>query len=182
MKNIELQKNNMNLNKTMIIGRLTREPELKALPSGSKVCSFGMATNRVWKNEQGEKQEAVEFHNIVAFGRQAELIAQYVGKGDLFFVEGRNQTRTWEDKDTGKNMYRTEIIVENMQFAPRGSNSGGESKKSDLDEMFPDDEADGAPASSKPAKKPFAKKTAPKSKDSGIEYPEEDINPEDIPF
>lgn len=180
MKNIELQKNNMNLNKAFIIGRLTREPELKAMPSGGKVVSFGMASNRIWKNQDGEKQEAVEYHNVVAFGKQAELIAQYVGKGDLFFVEGRLQTRTWEDKDTGKNMYRTEIIVENMQFAPRGSNSGGESKKSDLDEMFPDEEKEGAPAPS--SKKTFPKKTAPKSKDSGIEYPEEDINPEDIPF
>jgi single-strand DNA-binding protein len=84
----------MNLNKAQLIGRLTRDPELKALPSGSKVCSFSMATNRVWKNEAGEKQEAVEFHNVVAFGKQAELIAQYVGKGDLFFIEGRMLGKT----------------------------------------------------------------------------------------
>jgi single-strand DNA-binding protein len=180
----------MNLNKTQIIGRLTRDPELKALPSGIKIASFSMATNRVWKNEQGEKQEAVEYHNIIAFGRQAELIAQYVAKGDLFFIEGRNQTRSWEDKDTGKKLYRTEVVVENMQFAPRsGEQRGGNVYKpedeNDLDKAFPDSPS--APTKgnySKNKKAPsYPKKKQVDSSNQGeIEYPEEDINPEDIPF
>lgn len=176
----------MNLNKAQIIGRLTRDPELKALPSGSKICSFAMATNRVWKNEQGEKQEAVEYHNLVAFGRQAELIAQYVGKGDLFFVEGRMQTRSWEDKDSGKNMYKTEVIVENMQFAPRSGGEDRAPKKNDLDEMFPDGESGSTPTKGNYSNKKVSpapkKRQVDQSNQGAIEYPEEDINPEDIPF
>lgn len=111
----------MNLNSASIIGRITRDPELKALPSGVQVCSFSMATNRVYKNKEGEKQESTTFHNIVAFGKQAEVIGQYVKKGQLLYVQGRMETRSWEDKESGKKMYRTEIIVENFQFGPKAA-------------------------------------------------------------
>ena len=97
----------MNLNKVFVLGNITKTPELKATPSGAKVCTFGVATNRVWfdKNTQEKKQE-VEFHNIVAWGKTAELIAQYMTKGSQILIEGRNQTRTWESQD-GKKNYRT---------------------------------------------------------------------------
>ncbi len=88
----------MYLNKVFLIGNLTRDPELKALPSGSKVASLSMATNRVWKDQAGARQEATEYHNIVAFGRQAENLAQYAKKGSSLFVEGRIQTRSWMDR------------------------------------------------------------------------------------
>src|SRR3989344_1232751 len=83
----------MNLNKVFLIGNLTRDPELRNLPSGAAVVSFGLATNRVWKDKQGEKQEDAQFHNIVVFGRQAEIVNQYLTKGSLVLIEGRIQTR-----------------------------------------------------------------------------------------
>ena len=143
----------MYINKAFIYGNLTRDPELKSLPSGIQVASFSVATNRVWKDKEGQKQESPEFHNIVVFGRQAETSAQYLKKGSPVFVEGRMQTRSWEADGTKK--YRTEIVADRVQFGPR------------------------AGASTAPA--PAAGKEQPKEANS-IEYPEEDINPEDIPF
>lgn len=146
----------MFLNKVMLIGNLTRDPELRSLPSGIKVCSFSLATNRVWKDKNGARQEAADYHNVVVFGRQAETVAQYMKKGNSILVEGRLQTRSWDDKTSGEKKYRTEIIADRTQFGPKGSG--------------------GAPASSGgPAK-------ASNPEEDAIEYPEEDINPEDIPF
>ncbi|MBU4315506.1 single-stranded DNA-binding protein [Patescibacteria group bacterium] len=101
------------LNKAMVIGNLTRDPELRQTGSGQAVCSFGVATNRTWKDASGEKQEQTEFHNIVAWGKLAEIINQYLKKGNKIFVEGRLQTRDWEGQD-GVKRYRTEIVAENM--------------------------------------------------------------------
>jgi single-strand DNA-binding protein len=143
----------MYLNKALIIGNLTRDPELKSLPSGMQVATFSMATNRVYKDRDGNKQESTEFHNVVAFGRQGELVAQYLRKGSSAYVEGRLQTRSW-DKD-GEKRYRTEIVADRVQFGDRRSDGGGGA----------------APAA----------KDAP-AKDDAIEYPTEDINPDDIPF
>jgi single-strand DNA-binding protein len=154
----------MYLNKAIIIGNLTRDPELKSLPSGIKVASFSVATNRTWKDQTGAKKEAVEYHNVVAFGKQAELIAQYCKKGNSIYVEGRMQTRSWDAQD-GSKKYRSEIIIENFQFGPKGSGMGGG------DSSYAQS---GAPAA----------KSAKKDDDTleTIEYPEEDINAEDIPF
>ena len=162
----------MYLNKALIIGNLTRDPELKALPSGSKVCTFSLATNRSYKDKDGNRQEAVEFHNIVVFGKTAELAAQYLKKGSQALVEGRIQTRSWEDKE-GKKNYRTEIVADNIQFGFRTGGTGP---------------AAGAGSSSSAPAKPSAgdAKGEDQSKDASggthIEYPQEDINPEDIPF
>src|SRR5882724_756615 len=104
----------MYLNKAMIYGNLTRDPEMRALPSGGQVCSFSVATNRVFKKADGSKQEQVEYHNVVVFGRQAETCGQYLKKGSPAYVEGRIQTRSW-DKD-GQKHYRTEIVAERVQF------------------------------------------------------------------
>lgn len=143
----------MYLNKATIIGNLTRDPELKQLPSGISVASISVATNRTWKGKDGARQEAVDYHNAVVFGKQAEVIAQYMKKGNQILIEGRIQTRSWE-KDGVKN-YRTEIVVDNFQFGARPS---GE-------------------------KTHVTRETsAPSTNEPLIEYPEEEINPDDIPF
>jgi len=148
----------MYLNKAFIIGNLTRDPELKSLPSGTKVASFGMATNRKYKDKDGNWQDAVEYHNMVVFGRQAETTAQYLKKGSSALIEGRIQTRSWEADGTKK--YRTEIVADRVQFGPRrdGQAQGG----------------NGAPVAPAPAENNTGA--------DAIEYPEENINPDDIPF
>ena len=148
----------MYLNKALLIGNLTRDPEIRSLPSGVKVCSFSIATNRVWKDKNGARQESTDYHNIVAFGRQAETVAQYMKKGSSILIEGRMQTRSWEDKTSGEKKYRTEIVADRTQFGPK---SGG--------------------AGFTPSKIEGKKEKEPEETDT-IEYPEEDINPEDIPF
>ncbi len=149
----------MFLNKVILIGNLTRDPELKSLPTGMKVCSFSIATNRVWKDKNGARQEAADYHNVVVFGRQAETVAQYMKKGSSILVEGRMQTRSWDDKTSGEKKYRTEVIADRTQFGPKsGGSTGG-----------------GAPSVSKEA-------SAKSGEVESIDYPEEDINPEDIPF
>ncbi len=110
----------MNLNKVFLIGRLTRDPELKSLPSGLKVCSFGLATDRFFTDKSGQKQQQVEFHNIVLFGRLAEIASQYLTKGSLTFIEGRIRTRTWQDQ-SGNQRTRTEIVAERIQLGPKAA-------------------------------------------------------------
>src|SRR5574344_655583 len=102
----------MYLNKAFLYGNLTRDPELKALPSGIKVVSFSVATNRTWKDKNGIKQDSTTFHNIVAFGKTAETIAQYLKKGRGIFVEGRIENRSWDDKNDGTKKYRSEVVVD----------------------------------------------------------------------
>jgi len=109
----------MNLNKAILVGRLTQDPELRTTPSGQTVCSFGMATNRVW-NQNNQKQEKAEFHNIVLWQKLAEIASQYLKKGSLVLIEGRIQTRSWEDQ-SGTKKYKTEIIGESMQMGPRNA-------------------------------------------------------------
>lgn len=147
----------MYINKAIVYGNLTRDPEMRALPSGQQVASFSLATNRVWKDKSGVKQESVDYHNIVLFGKLAELAAQYLKKGAGVYIEGRMQTRSWDDA-TGKK-YRTEVIADTMQFGPRSTGS--------------------APSSAPSSKSAAA--PAPEALET-IEYPEEDINPDDIPF
>ncbi|KKM06946.1 hypothetical protein LCGC14_1738850, partial [marine sediment metagenome] len=101
----------MNLNKVLLIGRLTADPELRSTSSGNPVASFSVATNRVWTNKTGERQEATEFHNIVVWGRQAETTHQFLKKGALVLIEGRLQTRSWEGRD-GQSRRTTEVIAE----------------------------------------------------------------------
>lgn len=110
----------MNLNKVILIGRLTRDPQSKALPSGQSVVSFGLATDRFFTDKSGQKQQQTEFHNVVAFGRLAEIAAQYLNKGSLVFIEGRLQTRSWQDA-SGNQRNRTEIVVERLQLGPRSA-------------------------------------------------------------
>ncbi len=115
----------MNLNKAIIAGRLTRDPETRTLPSGQPVCSFSLATNRFWTSQDGNKQEETEYHNIVVFGKLADICSKYLTKGQLTIIEGRIQNRSWDDKD-GNKRYRTEIVADNMQMGPR---PGGQSQE-----------------------------------------------------
>lgn len=153
----------MYFNRAIVIGNLTRDPEIKALPSGIQVASFSVATNRVWKDKAGARQESTDYHNVVVFGRQAETTGQYLKKGSSVLVEGRMQTRSWDGAD-GKKNYRTEIVADRVQFGPRpggaGSSVGGGSTSGDMG---------------------GSKASAPGPLDT-IEYPEEEINPDDIPF
>ncbi len=110
----------MNLNKVVLIGRLTRDPETRALPSGQSLTSFGMATDRFYTDKTGQKQQQTEFHNIVSFGRLAEIASQYLTKGSLVLIEGRLQTRSWKDS-SGNQRSRTEIITERIQLGPRSA-------------------------------------------------------------
>lgn len=151
----------MYLNKAMVYGNLTRDPELKSLPSGIQVCSMSIATNRVYSDRDGNKQEQVDYHNVVVFGKQAETSAKWLSKGSGVYVEGRMQTRSWEKE--GQKQYRTEIVADRVQFGPKGAGTGAPS----------------TPSASSTAN------TAPKSDDKAPampDYPEEEINPEDIPF
>jgi len=120
----------MNLNKAMIIGNLTRDPETKTTPSGQTVTTFGVATNLIWTDASGEKQTKAEFHNIVAWRKLGEICAQYLKKGNKVYIEGRIQTRDWEGQD-GVKRYRTEIIAENMiMLDTKGTNSGANNEYS----------------------------------------------------
>lgn len=109
----------MFLNKVFVLGNLVADPDARSLPSGQPVVNFRIATNRVFYDKNKEKQEQAEFHNIVAFGRTAEIIQQYLKKGSLVLIEGRLQTRSWEDKSTGVKRFKTEIVTERMQMGPR---------------------------------------------------------------
>lgn len=114
----------MNLNKAMIIGNLTRDPEVRNTPSGQMVASFSIATNQVWNDQSGQKQERVEYHNIVVWRKLAEICSQYLRKGSKVYIEGRLQTREWTGQDSVKR-YRTEIIAENMIMLDRASTKPG---------------------------------------------------------
>ncbi len=163
----------MYINKVTLYGNITKDPELKSLPSGIHVNSFSIATNRVIKDQSGAKKEMAEYHNIVAFGKQAEVIHQYMKKGSGILVEGRLQTRSWDGQD-GKKQYRTEVVLENFQFGPKGTgpSTGGSSSYS--------------PASSASSAKSVGdddqEAPFPSMQDEGVKYPDEEINPEDIPF
>ena len=150
----------MNLNKAIIIGNLTQNPEVRNTPLGQSVVSFTVATNRVWTDNQGQRQEQAEFHNVVAWGKLAELVGQYLAKGRLCMVEGRLQTRSWDDQN-GIRHWKTEIVAENVQFGPRGA-------------------ASGAPASGHQA--PASNYSTPAPASQPTEVVEEDIKIEDIPF
>ena len=147
----------MDLNKVMIIGRLTRDPEARTTPNGQNVASFGVATNRVWTDKQGNKQQKVEYHNVVTWGRLADISSQYLHKGSRLYLEGRLQTREWEGQD-GIKRYRTEIIADNM--------------------IMLDTKAQSMAASTEPTPEP-----TPKSEETPEEpKEEEEVKVEDIPF
>ena len=160
----------MYINKVFIFGNLTRDPELRSLPSGNAVTNFAVATNRQWKDRDGNKQENTEFHNVVIFGKQAELVSQYLRKGSSVFIEGRLQTRSWDDAGTSTKKYRTEIVADRMQFGPRGV-SGGSS-----------DGGTGYSSSRGGGKGNATEDKSTREELETIEYPEEEIKADGIPF
>ena len=113
----------MNLNKVFLVGRLTRDPESKALPSGQSVTTFGMATDNFYYDKSNQKQQLTEFHNIVIFGKLADVASQYLNKGSLVLIEGRLRTRSWKDS-SGNQRTRTEITAERMQLGPKSAGKG----------------------------------------------------------
>jgi len=126
----------MYLNKVFLLGNVTNNPQIATLPSGQLVANFGLATNRFYFDKQGNKQRETEFHNIVAFGKIAETIQQFVKQGNLILVEGRLRTRNWEDQQGGKK-YKTEIIVEKIQLAPKSLNQTNQPEKNLSKEEIP---------------------------------------------
>jgi len=128
----------MNVNKVIIAGNLTRDPEIRNTPSGQVVASFSIATNRFWTDrESGEKKKQTEYHNVVAWRRLAEIAQEYLKKGGLVYIEGRLQTRTWEDQQ-GIKKYKTEIVAERLQMGPR-SGGGQDFEKKDAEKIPPEE-------------------------------------------
>lgn len=113
------------VNKAIIVGHLGRDPEIRSLPGGDPVASFSVATSRKWKDRDGQRQEQTEWHNVVCFGKSAEIAGQYLTRGKQVYVEGRLQTRSWDDKATGEKKYRTEIVCDNFQMLGGGASGAG---------------------------------------------------------
>lgn len=159
------------VNKVILIGNLTRDPELRYTPQGHAVCSFGIATNREWVSN-GEKQEAADFHNVVAWNKLAEICAQLLSKGAKAYVEGRLQTRSWEGDD-GVKRYKTEIIIDEMVVLTFKDGGAGKSfSDSDTSQETPEDKTEGSKD----------KKTKEKGDLPAQEGKSEDVSSEDIPF
>jgi len=164
----------MNLNKVFIVGRVTNDVELRATASSQSVANFSIATNRVWKDKSGQKQEDTEFHNIVAWGRQAEIASQFLTKGSMVLIEGRLQTRTWQGND-GQNRRTTEIVCEQLQLGPKPQ-GGGTRPPSSISTQN---------SASKPDQK--SQKEFEDSLEEGLEEINVDeggdeVKPEDLPF
>ncbi len=149
----------MNINKVILVGNLASDPELRTTPNGQQVCSFRLATNRIWTNKSnGQKQTKTEFHNIVTWARLAEIASRYLSKGAMAFIEGRLETRSWQD-NSGVKHFRTEIIAENLQLGPK-SGMGSISRQTQISEKSETEEPE-IPI---------------------IEEPEEEIDVKDIPL
>ncbi len=114
------------VNKVILVGNLGRDPEMRSTQGGQPIASFSVATSRKFKDKEGNRQEQTEWHNVVCFGRQAEIAGQYLTKGKMVYVEGRLQTRSWDDKESGKKQYKTEIVCDNFQMlGSRGDGGSG---------------------------------------------------------
>ncbi|MBX4186957.1 MAG: single-stranded DNA-binding protein [Candidatus Doudnabacteria bacterium] len=150
----------MDLNKVQLIGRLTRDPEIRTTPGGQNVAAFSIATSFNWTDQQGQKKEQTEFHNVIAWRKLADIIGQYLKKGSQVYIEGRLQTRSWDDKTSGQKKYRTEIVADNMIMLGRPGQTGGSTS---------------APAS--PAARSEAEQPEP-----AATIPEIQIDNDDLPF
>ncbi len=172
----------MNLNKVFILGRLTADPQVRQTASGISVSSFGLATNRTWTDKAGAKQEETEFHNVVAWGRQAEIIHQFMTKGSLLLVEGRLQTRSWQDKQ-GQTRKTTEVVAERIQLGPRpygsGAPQGGAGQAQGGAKFSGGPSAGGVSQHQAAAEKAIAEELPTINMD---EPGAEEIKPEDLPF
>ncbi|HBB76288.1 MAG: hypothetical protein A2186_04175 [Candidatus Levybacteria bacterium RIFOXYA1_FULL_41_10] len=170
------------LNRVQLIGNLTRDPELRYTPQGTAVCSFGIATNRSWTTDSGEKKEDAEFHKIVAWNKLAELCSQFLVKGRKVFVEGRLSTRSWNAQD-GTQKTTTEIIISDMILLDsRGARKAEESEESEEKEEAQEaPEKETKPSAAKPARPAGGAKEGKGGKPVKKE-PAEEVAPDDIPF
>jgi single-strand DNA-binding protein len=170
----------MNLNKVMIIGNLVRDPEIRNTTTGKNVASFSVATSLTWKDQSGAKQEKAEFHNIVAWGKLAEIVGQYLKKGSKVYIEGRLQTRDWAGQD-GVKRYRTEIVAENMiMLSAKGSEGGYSANAAPRNNYAP---RAAAPAHEQPySNEPIIDIDNPMSGGNNSGPDEEEIRVENIPF
>ena len=169
----------MDLNKAQIIGNLTRDPEVKTTPAGINVASFGVATNLVWTDQSGQKQEKAEFHNIVAWRKLADICGQYLKKGNKVYIEGRIQTRSWDDQ-TGVKRYRTEIVADNMiMLGSKNPSGAGEFSQS----ASAPNRGEPAPINDYSQQEPIYSRPAAPNQSNPASAPKDDeINVEDIPF
>ncbi len=151
----------MDLNKVMLIGRVTRDPEIRTIPSGQMVGTFSVATNKQWTDQAGQRQEKAEFHNIVVWRKLAEIAQSYVKKGMRIYIEGRMETRSWEDAQ-GVKKYRTEIITENL--------------------IMLDSKGAGSNAARTPAAGAPVQNVSSSAPEPTVASPDEEISIEDIPF
>ncbi|MFW5888261.1 MAG: single-stranded DNA-binding protein [Patescibacteria group bacterium] len=166
----------MNLNKAMIIGNLTRDPEVRTVSSGTTVTTFAVATNMVWKDQNGQRQEKAEFHNVVAWRKLGEICGNYLKKGSKVYIEGRLQTRDWTGQD-GVKRYRTEIVAENMIMLDRAGGGAPSYGGGQYDDSY----SQGEPAGGEQ----YMDQTQPQPQSGGNEEQnpeEEDIKVENIPF
>lgn len=155
------------LNRVQLIGNLTRDPELRYTPSGAAVCSFGLATNRSWNTDSGEKHEETEFHRIVAWNKLAELCSQFLVKGRKVYVEGRLSTRNWTTQDNQQRSV-TEVVIDDMILLDR---AGSPAREGEAEEK------------STPVKAKSTQKVEPAKEAAPVNVPDEDmVPPDDIPF
>ncbi|MDP2598379.1 MAG: single-stranded DNA-binding protein [Candidatus Liptonbacteria bacterium] len=158
----------MNLNKVLILGRVTADPQLRTTPGGQSVSGFSIATNRVWTDKNGAKQEDTEFHNVVVWGRQAEIATQFLTKGAMVLIEGRLQTRSWTDKQNQQRK-TTEIICERLQLGPRAQGVGPRNNQTN--------------SATSSGQKTTANPTTKAEEIPTINIDEtEEVKPEDLPF
>ena len=177
----------MNVNKVIIVGRLTRDPEKKSIPSGQTVTNFSIATSRKWKSQDGQDQEKTEFHNIIAWGKRGDVIAQYMTKGQEIYLEGRLETRNWDDAESGKKMYRTEIVMEDFQFGSRpggaGASQGNYQNQQQNNNAAPNDNQNPNPTPTQaPAQENVNIPAAEEIPTIDVDADNEEIKVEDIPF
>ncbi len=164
----------MNLNKAFVLGNVTRDPEMRALPSGQQVASFGIATNRFYTDNSGQKKQDVEFHNIVCFGKLADISQRYLTKGSLVLIEGRIKTRNWQNS-SGVKQYRTEIIAESLQLGPKSAGGAGQYNKASSQQE----------SNQKSGDIPIIEENAPPANfvsDEGPKDNTDEIDVKDIPF
>lgn len=176
------------LNRVQLIGNLTRDPELRYTPNGSAVCSFGLATNRSWKTDTGEKHDEAEFHNIVAWNKLAEICSQFLTKGRKVYVEGRLATRSWTGQD-GAQRSRTEIVISDMILLDsRRPDVAGAGTEAEIEEKIPakaksEEKSESSENKEDSEKKPSSIKSKDKGKEEKVTKPSEDeVVPDDIPF
>lgn len=177
------------LNKVMLIGNLTRDPELRYTPTGAAVCTIGLATNRSWTTESGEKKEETEFHRVVAWNKLAELCSQLLTKGRKIYVEGRLRTNAWQTAD-GQQRSTTEVVIEDMVIldsrrpvpAGVGEEVSGNGEVSTAESPGPVSPSQGGPSATTFAQPSVKKSTKKSDEEKEKEAPSENVNPDDIPF